>query len=60
LGIGRLRVRQLILKGRLPAEKFGRDWMIQERDLEKVKVRVTGRPKKRGVSYNGREETRRS
>ena len=29
------RVRQLILSGRLPAIKFGRDWIIQKKDLKK-------------------------
>ena len=46
LGIGRLRVRQLISSGRLPAKKFGRDWVISKDDLEKVKDRKPGRPKK--------------
>ena len=45
LGISPLRVRQLILNGRLPASKFGRDWMIKEKDLDKVKNRKPGRPK---------------
>ncbi len=45
LGIGPLRVRQLILNGRLPASKFGRDWVIQDKDLKKVKNRKPGRPK---------------
>ena len=39
LGISPLRVRQLILNGRLPASKFGRDWVIQEKDLKKVRDR---------------------
>jgi len=40
------RVRQLILSGRLPAIKFGRDWIIQKKDLKKVENRKPGRPKK--------------
>ena len=40
------RIRQFILAGRLPAIKFGFVWMIQERDLKKVKKRKPGRPKK--------------
>ncbi len=47
LGISPLRVRQLISNGRLPATKFGRDWMIKEKDLVKVQDRKPGRPKKR-------------
>ena len=46
LGIKQARVRQLILAGRLPAKKHGRDWIIRERDLELVRVRKVGRPRK--------------
>ena len=46
LGISPLRVRQFISSERLPATKFGRDWLIREKDLEKVKNRKPGRPKK--------------
>jgi excisionase family DNA binding protein len=41
------RVRQLILAGRLPAQKVGRDWIIFEKDLKKVADRVHGRPRKK-------------
>jgi excisionase family DNA binding protein len=40
------RVRQLILSGRLPALKLGRDWIIKEKDLKKVENRKPGRPRK--------------
>lgn len=46
LGIKQARVRQLILAGRLPAKKHGRDWIIKERDLELVRIRKVGRPRK--------------
>jgi excisionase family DNA binding protein len=46
LGIGAQRVRQLILGGRLPAEKAGRDWLIDPRALGPVKKRKPGRPRK--------------
>ena len=46
LGVNDSRIRQLILKGRLPATKFANAWMIKERDLEKVKDRKPGKPKK--------------
>ena len=46
LGISAIRVRQLIGAGRLPAEKFGRDYMIKEEDLELVADRKPGRPPK--------------
>ena len=47
LGVIPARVRQLILEGLLPAQKFGRDLMIKESDLELVKNRRgRGRPRK--------------
>ncbi|HYP02865.1 MAG TPA: helix-turn-helix domain-containing protein [Pyrinomonadaceae bacterium] len=49
LGISAIRVRQLISAGRLPAEKFGRDYMIKEEDLELVADRKPGRPPKAKV-----------
>jgi excisionase family DNA binding protein len=45
LGITAARVRQLVLAGQLPAEKFGRDLVIHESDLESVKDRPIGRPR---------------
>lgn len=45
LGISRRRVCALIAADRLPAVKIGRDWIIKEKDLEKVAVRKPGRPK---------------
>jgi excisionase family DNA binding protein len=47
LGISVPRVHQLIQEERLPAEKLGRDWIIESSDLEKVKDRPTGRPAKK-------------
>jgi len=46
LGVNDSRIRQLILAGRLPARKIGRDWLIKERDLKKVENRRVGRPRK--------------
>lgn len=46
LGVTDVRVRQLVLSGKLPAEKFGRDLMIDEEDLEAIKDRKPGRPSK--------------
>jgi len=46
LNITPRRVRALIRADRLPAEKHGRDWAIKPEDLELVKVRKPGRPKK--------------
>jgi len=44
LKVNASRVRQLILAGRLPAQKFGSSWMIKEKDLVKVAVRKVGNP----------------
>jgi excisionase family DNA binding protein len=46
LGISASRVRVLISDGRLPAEKVGRDYIIDVADLTLVKNRPTGRPPK--------------
>lgn len=47
LEISNVRVFQLIQEGTLPAEKIGRDWFIQEEDVEAAKNRRgRGRPKK--------------
>ena len=46
LGITDARVRQLVLGGRLPAQKLGRDLFIQESDLKLVQDRRPGRPRK--------------
>lgn len=45
LGVSPRRVLALIESGRLPAQKVGRDWIIQESDLEAVKDRREGWPK---------------
>jgi excisionase family DNA binding protein len=46
LGITVARVQQLIWKGRLPAQKLGRDYVINEDDLKLVAERRPGRPAK--------------
>ena len=40
------RVRDLIRHGRLPAKKFGAMWIISSQDLDLVRVRKPGRPRK--------------
>jgi excisionase family DNA binding protein len=45
LGVTSVRVRAMILAGRLPAEKFGHVHMIREEDLALVADRKPGRPK---------------
>jgi len=51
LGVNRSRVLQFILNGRLPAQRFGWQWMIKKQDLEKLKDRKPGRPKKGGRQH---------
>ena len=46
LGVSAARVRRLVLDGRLPAEKFGRDLVINEADLATFERRKGGRPPK--------------
>ena len=46
LGVHHSRVRVLINEKRLSAQKIGGAWIIKEEDLEKVKDRKPGRPKK--------------
>ena len=53
LGVTVARVQQLIWRGRLPAQKVGRDYVIQESDLEAVKVRPTGRPSSKKAAKKG-------
>jgi excisionase family DNA binding protein len=44
LGVSRVRVEQLILAGRLKAEKFGKAWLIMPHALDAVRVRKWGHP----------------
>ena len=46
LGVSLRRVQAMIERGRLPATKFGRYYMIRESDLKLVENRKVGRPKK--------------
>ena len=46
LGVKIRMVQVLIQSGRLPATKFGRDYMIREQDLKLVEDRKVGRPRK--------------
>lgn len=52
LGINDSRVRQVIRAGELPAEKAGRDWLINARDVERFRrQRQQPQPKKRGRPF---------
>ena len=46
LGVTIWRVQALIRAGRLPTARFGRQHMIRARDLERVRDRRPGRPRK--------------
>ena len=46
LGVTPTRVRALIEAKRLKAFKYGREWLIDPKDLEAVKDRRVGRPRK--------------
>lgn len=46
LGVHRSRVNVLIESGRLPAERYGRAFLIKEKDLKLVEDRKIGRPPK--------------
>jgi excisionase family DNA binding protein len=45
LGITRQRVGALIRSGRLPAVKVGRDWVLDEKDVDNFEKQPAGRPK---------------
>ncbi len=56
LGVTPARVRQMILEGTLPAEKFGRDLVIKSSDLALVADRPLGRPPKaKPTQSNGKK-----
>jgi len=46
LGVTPTRVRALIEAKRLKAFKYGREWLIDPKDLDAVKIRKVGRPRK--------------
>jgi excisionase family DNA binding protein len=46
LGVTPNRVRALIQAKRLKAFKYGREWLIDPKDLDAVKDRKVGRPRK--------------
>lgn len=47
LGLSLRRVQALITAGRLPAQKIGNSYVVNEKDLELVKERTPGRPSKK-------------
>ena len=62
LGITRRRIVALILDGRLTAQKVGRDYVIDEKDLKLVEDRKPGRPPKAAAAKaeSGRKTRKRN
>ena len=61
LGVNASRIRQLVLQGRLPAQKMGRDLFIDEKDLKLVEDRKPGRPPKAAAkAESGRKAGKRN
>ncbi len=54
------RVRQLIAESRLPAEKVGRIYLVDERVLSNFTRRPAGRPRKQGTKKPARKATRKA
>ena len=46
LGVQAQAIRAAIARGRLPALKMGRDWLVLESDLDAYATRKPGRPRK--------------
>jgi excisionase family DNA binding protein len=58
LGVSSERVRALIKAGRLPAERFGNIYAIDENDLRLVKDRKPGRPSKMHATRKAKKSNR--
>ena len=58
LGVSVLRVQQLIWAGRLPAQKVGRDYVINESDLKLVGDRKPGRPPKQASKNDAKSKSK--
>jgi excisionase family DNA binding protein len=56
LGVSVGRVYQFISEKRLPAQKLGRDYLIEEKDLKLVEDRKPGRPKKQTATKQLRKK----
>ena len=54
LGVTPTRVRALIEAKRLKAFKYGREWLIDPKDLEAVQDRRVGRPRKSPMTVKHR------
>jgi excisionase family DNA binding protein len=58
LGVTVNRVQAMIRADRLPAQRLGRDFVIQESDLALVSERKAGRPKKEGAANDVQSEAK--
>jgi len=61
LGVHRSRVQVLIQEGRLPAQRFGKVYLVEESDLKLVEDRKPGRPRKAksaATSEAGKKKTK--
>ncbi|MGH9765365.1 MAG: helix-turn-helix domain-containing protein [Blastocatellia bacterium] len=57
LGVHRSRVNVLIKEGRLPATRYGRAYLIDDKDLTLVKERRPGRPKTGSTAQPKRQKS---
>lgn len=55
LGVTSVRVCAMIAAGRLPAERFGRAYMIKESDLKLVADRRPGRPVQKAAKKSSKK-----
>jgi excisionase family DNA binding protein len=55
LGVTQNRVRMLIDAKRLKATKVGNAWLIDPKDIEAVKIRKPGRPRKARKTSKGKK-----
>lgn len=51
LGFSQDHVRKLIYQGKIKAEKFGRNWVVEKKDL--YKIRRQRFPREKEISTNG-------
>jgi excisionase family DNA binding protein len=58
LGVHRTRVNVLIQEGRLPAQRFGRAYLVQEKDLQLVSNRPVGRPPKEAKGHGSKKHAK--
>ena len=47
LGLGHSTIRIYIVLGKIKAAKFGRDWMIEEKELDRLKTKYRSSSEKR-------------